>query len=95
MDKILVLYTMKGCPWCDLMKKKLNEENITYHDRDISKHAEEYKEFVKITNSEFIPAFIYIENKKPEPVNYFYVPDRDFDTIDKGVDIIKEHLSRN
>lgn len=91
--KTLVLYTMKGCPWCDLMKQKLKEENIKYYDRDISQHSKEYQEFVKITNSEYIPAFLFIEDLEPEPVNYFYVPDLHFDSIEKGVEIIKEHFN--
>jgi len=92
MDKILVVYTMKGCPWCDLLKKQLKESNLDFYDRDINIHENEYKDFVKITNSEFIPAFLIIDNQNEEPVNYFYVPDKHFETIDEGVKIIKEHF---
>ena len=30
MDKILILFTMKGCPYCEIMKESLNENNIEY-----------------------------------------------------------------
>lgn len=85
---------MKGCPWCDLLKEQLNEQGISFYDRDIAKHAKEYQEFVKITESEYIPAFLIIHDKKPEPLNYFYVPDKHFETIEDGVKIIKEHFEK-
>ena len=94
MDKLLVLFTMKGCPWCDLMKNKLNEENIDFVDRDIDKYKTEYDFFVEITKNDYIPAFMVIENVEPDPISHFYAPERDFDEIDEGVKIIKEHFNR-
>lgn len=94
MDKILILYTMKGCPWCDLMKSKLREENISFVNRDINKYKEEYDMFVKITKSELIPAFMIIEGEKDNETPLIYVPDKDFDDIDQGVKIIKEHFKK-
>ena len=35
MDKLLVVFTMKGCPFCDMMKDKLNENEIEFVERDI------------------------------------------------------------
>lgn len=93
MDKILVVYTMKGCPWCELMKTQLKENKLNFYERDIAEYTNEYREFVKITNSEFIPAFLIIDNENKEPVNYFYVPDKHFETIEDGVKIIKEHFN--
>lgn len=94
MDKLLVLFTMKGCPWCDLMKHKLKEQQIDFIDRDIDKYAEEYKLFTDVTNNDFIPAFMVIENVEPDPVSHLYAPERDFDEIDDGIKIIKEHFSK-
>ena len=45
MDKILILFTMKGCPYCEIMKESLNENNIEYFVRDINQHKEEYDLF--------------------------------------------------
>jgi glutaredoxin len=94
MDKLLVLFTMKGCPWCDLMKHKLKEQHIDFIDRDIDKYDEEYKLFTDVTNNDFIPAFMVIENVEPDPVSYLYAPERDFDEIDDGIKIIKEHFNK-
>ena len=94
MDKVLVLYTMKGCPWCDLMKKKLREENIKFVNRDIEKYQQEYDTFVKVTKSELIPAFMIIEVVDDEQTPRIYVPEKDFNDIDQGVSIIKEHFKK-
>ena len=34
----IVVYTMKGCPFCDDFKKMLTEEDIEFIDRDIHEH---------------------------------------------------------
>jgi glutaredoxin len=94
MDKLLVLFTMKGCPWCDLMKDKLKEQHIDFIDRDIDKYDEEYKLFTDVTNNDFIPAFMVIENVETDPVSHLYAPERDFDEIDDGIKIIKEHFNK-
>jgi len=94
MDKLLVLFTMKGCPWCDLMKHKLKEQHIDFIDRDIDKYDEEYKLFTDVTNNDFIPAFMVIENVEPDPVSHLYAPERDFDEIEDGIEIIKEHFNK-
>lgn len=92
MDKIVILFTMKGCPWCDLMKTKLKEENIKFINRDIDKHTEEYELFKTATNNDFIPAFMIIENPETDPKSHLFAPDRDFQDIDHGISIIKEHI---
>ena len=40
--KIVVLYTMKGCPYCDMIKEELKKEEIDYINRDINEFSEEY-----------------------------------------------------
>lgn len=94
MDKVLILFTMKGCPFCDTMKEKLMNENIEFYDRDIDEHKDEYDIFVEITKNEYIPSFMIIEDPEGEPVTHLYAPERDFDELDHGIDIIKEHLSK-
>ena len=46
MDNLVILYTMKGCPFCQMMKEKLTESMIDYHERDIDDHKDEYDLFV-------------------------------------------------
>ena len=53
MDKLLILFTMKGCPHCETMKEQLKESNIPFEVRDIDEHEDEYEMFVEITENEF------------------------------------------
>jgi len=95
MDKIVILFTMDGCPYCVQMKEQLKESNIDFFERDIDEHSEEYDMFVEITENEYVPAFMIVES--PDTDNhksYLYAPERDYNEIEDGVKIIKEHFSK-
>ena len=95
MDKIVILFTMDGCPYCVQMKEQLKESNIDFFERDIDEHSEEYDMFVEITEKEYVPAFMVVES--PDTDNhksYLYAPERDYNEIEDGVKIIKEHFSK-
>lgn len=95
MDKVVILFTMESCPYCHMLKEMLDKENITYYDRDINKHKEEYDMFVEATKNEFVPAFMLIESpESEEPSTNLYAPERDFDDLEDGVSIIKEFFER-
>jgi glutaredoxin len=94
MDKIVVLFTMKGCPHCVEMKEMLVNEGIDFVDRDIDDYEEEYNMFVEITENEYVPAFMLIENPETEPISELYAPDRDYDDLEDGVKIIKEWIEK-
>ena len=40
MDKILILFTMEGCPYCEMMKEQLDAINADYVVRDINEHED-------------------------------------------------------
>jgi len=90
MDKLLVIFSMNGCGYCDQLKNYLKESNINFIDRDIHKHNEEYKLFTERTGSEFVPAFMIIDNIMGETKTEAFVPDKDFKTIEEGVELIKK-----
>lgn len=93
MDNLVVLYTMKGCPFCDMMKKQLVEENIEYHERDIDNHEEEHNLFVEITGSDYVPAFMIVENyDSTNPTSHVFAPEKHFNEITEGVEIIKKYM---
>jgi glutaredoxin len=95
MDRLVVVFTMKGCPYCDTFKGLLEQSNIEFYERDIDEYKEEYDMFVEITENEFVPAFMIVESPEVEkPNSYLFAPDRDFNELEEGVDIIKEHLLR-
>lgn len=93
MGKLLILYTMDGCPFCQMMKEKLIESNIIYYERDIDEHKDEYDLFVEITENDYVPAFMIIEgDDEKQPITSLYAPDRDFNDLDEGLEIIKNKM---
>jgi glutaredoxin len=95
MDKIVILFTMDGCPYCVQMKEQLTESNIDFFERDINEHKDEYDMFVEITENEFVPAFMIVES--PDTDNhksYLFAPERDYNEIEEGVAIIKEYFKK-
>lgn len=95
MDKVAVVFTMKSCPFCQMLKENLEKEGIEYIDRDINEYEDEYNMFVEITENDYVPAFMLIENPESEqPLTELFAPERDFDNIDEGAQIIKEFFER-
>jgi glutaredoxin len=93
MDKVVVLFTMKQCPFCHMLKEMLDKENVEYVDRDIHEYEEEYNLFVEVTNNEYVPSFMLIESPDDDPITGLFAPDRDFEDINEGVKIIKEFIN--
>lgn len=95
MDKLVILFTMEGCPYCVQMKDQLKESDINFVERDINKYNDEYEMFVEITENEFVPAFMIVESPDTDDhKSYLYAPERDYDEIEEGVAIIKEHFGK-
>jgi hypothetical protein len=71
----------------------LNKSNIQFVDRDIDEYEEEYNMFVNITENDYVPAFMLIEDPETEePLTELFAPDRDFDDINEGFEIIKSFI---
>jgi glutaredoxin len=95
MEQLIVLYTMEGCPFCTMMKEQLDSENIPFIVRDIDEEKEEYDLFVKaVGGNDFVPAFMIIETDGEKHNTKFFAPDRDYQEIGDGVNIIKEHYNK-
>jgi len=95
MDKLAVVFTMKSCPHCQDFKKMLNEAKLDFIERDIYEYDEEYEMFVEATKNDFVPAFMLLEDYESEkPQTSLYAPDRDFESIEQGINIIKEFYER-
>lgn len=91
--KQVVLYSMKGCPFCDQMKDLLKESQISYIERDIDDHEREYDNFVQATGNEFIPAFMLIEHEDEEVLDVkLMAPDRDFEDINEALEKVKQFV---
>ena len=95
MDKLVILFTMEGCPYCVQMKDQLKESNINFVERDIDEHKDEYEMFVEITENEYVPSFMIVESPDTDDhKSYLFAPERDFNEIEEGVAIIKEHFGK-
>ena len=90
MSKKLVVYTMKNCQWCQQFKNKLKENNVKFYNRDIEKHKEEYELFVEITQNDFVPSFMIVDEESESAE--LFAPDRDYNDINEALDIIKDKI---
>jgi glutaredoxin len=92
--KIVVLYTMEGCPYCTMIKEEMDKKNIYYLDRDIENHQNEFDEFIEETGVDYVPAMILMtldENQEPKNVK-FLAPERDFNDINEGVVLAEKYI---
>jgi glutaredoxin len=92
--KVVVVYTMKGCPFCGMIKEELDKESIPYVERDIDEYVEEYNEFSRVTENEYVPALMLLTlNENDDASNVkLLAPDRDFQDIYEGVSMAKEYI---
>lgn len=92
--KIAVVYTMKGCPFCSMIKEELDKESLPYLERDIDDYQEEYEEFSNATQNEYVPALMLLtldENENASNVKLL-APERDFEDIFEGVKMVKKYI---
>jgi glutaredoxin len=94
MDKVAVVFTMKGCPFCDILKNMLTEAEIPFINRDIDEYEEEYQMFSEVVGNEYVPALMLIENPESEAKSHLYAPERDYDELEDAVKIIREFYER-
>lgn len=84
MSNKILIYTMEGCGHCNKLKNKLDSNKISYTNRDINTYNEEYEKVAKKLDTDFIP----LVNIK----NTWLVPEKNFNTIDECVEIIKSMI---
>jgi glutaredoxin len=90
----IIVYTMKGCPYCVQFKELLETNSIEYFDRDIEDYKDEYDLYTKITKNDMIPALMVIENAGDTHRSYLYAPERDYKMLDEALEIVKKHKSK-
>lgn len=93
-DLTIVVYTMKGCPYCEQFKELLKNESIEFFDRDIDDYKEEYDLFTEITSNDMIPAMLIVEGDEKNYESFLYVPDKDYTQLTEAMDIVRNHLSK-
>ena len=93
-DLSIVVYTMKGCPFCTDFKEMLTKEGIQYFDRDIDEYKDEYDLFVEITNNDMIPSLLIIEGNEKDHESFLYAPERNYNELTEAVAIIDGHRKK-
>jgi glutaredoxin len=93
-DLNVVVYTMKGCPFCTDFKEMLTNEGIEFFDRDIDDYKDEYDIFVEITDNDMIPAMLIIEEDGDKHESFLYAPERNYNELSEAVTIIQEHRQK-
>jgi glutaredoxin len=86
-DVRVKVFSMKGCPHCENLKNKLNENNIDYIEIDIDENEELYETFSKKVDNEFLPAILIDRTA--------FVPEKSFNTIDEAVELVKNHFLKD
>lgn len=84
MKKRILLYTMKGCGHCMNLKNKLDKEKIPYINKDIDIYKTDYERVSSLLETEYIP-IVRIDND-------YLVPEKDFNTIDECVELVKKMI---
>ena len=90
----MIVYTMKGCPFCTDFKDMWTNEGIEFFDRDIDDYDEEYQLFMEVTDNDMIPALLIIEGDGKEHKSFLYAPERDYDELTEALSIIQEHRKK-
>jgi glutaredoxin len=90
-DLNVIVYTMKGCPFCVDFKKMLKEEGVEFFDRDIDEYKDEYNIFSEITDNDMIPALLIIEGSGKDYKSFLYTPEKNYNELTEALQIINEH----
>ena len=92
--KVVILFSMKSCPHCVHIKELFDEHNIPYVDRDIHEYEDEYEEFVRVTENEYVPAMMLLTLDEEENASNvrLLAPDRDYEDIFEGVEMVKKYF---
>ncbi len=92
--KVAIVFTMEGCPYCDMIKEEFKKNNIDIVVRDIEEYKEEYDAFVEVTENDFVPAIMLLDLDENENANNveLLAPDRDFEDIYEAVEMVKNYI---
>jgi glutaredoxin len=90
MKNSVIIFTMKGCPYCLDLKTGLTEKNITYYEYMIHDHKNIWEQVVKQTGFRNLPT-VYIKEGDSD-IGPVFIPGRDFDTKEQIIEIIQGYL---
>ena len=80
MKKEITIYTNKTCPYCKLVKKELEKNDIKFEEKLTEDYVSEWSDVVSLTTLPSVPTVIYKDN--------FFIPGRDFQNAEHLLNII-------
>lgn len=90
MRNTIIVFTLRGCFHCKLLKSKLNQENIGFTEIEVSDNQKIWDQVVEQTGHNVLPTvFVKKEDSDDGPV---FVPNRDFKNQDDLVEKLKNYL---
>lgn len=90
----LYLFTMEGCPHCLEMKQLLDENGIEYKVKDIDENEDEYQEFQKIVENDYVPALLGVKLNNGKMIKHLAIaPDRDFQELEEALEKVMEFIN--
>jgi len=90
MSNTIMVFTMRGCPFCEELKKELINEDIPYTEFKIHEQKGVWEQVVKQTGLRHLPTvFISEGDTEMGPV---YVSGRDFTSTGEIIKIIKKYI---
>ena len=54
----IIMYTKKGCPWCDGVRDLLNDKKVVFEEREVRFNPQHFKELIDISKQELTPTLI-------------------------------------
>lgn len=52
---MIILYTKKGCPFCDGVRELLNEKKVIFEEREVLSNPKYYQELVEKSGQQLTP----------------------------------------
>ena len=82
MDKNkIIIFTQKGCVYCDNVKEKFTEEKIEYIEKTAEENKSNWEDIIRFTGVPMTPTIVYKDE--------YLVPGRDFGNPKQLAEIIK------
>ena len=88
--KPLAIFTLNGCALCQELKRRLKEEDLHFHDIEITKNPDIWETIKGQTGEDILPT-VFIQTDS-QGNGLVYTPGRDFDSIDEITEIIKKNI---
>lgn len=51
----IIVYTKKGCPWCNGVRDLLNKKKVKFEEREVLSNPKYYKELIEKSGQKLIP----------------------------------------